>query len=300
MTSNTEQLAPAAPSENEVAFTSPTMLDALHGIIDLAKQKDQEIAALKAQLVEMQKNLDNAGEWYSGFQQLETWMHSQGLWADQDVRDGNPAVTLITGLTRNLKRIREEAAALALTKKQSELEVVANRERDVLTRAITEAATKAGLWNEAPQYGEHLLQLCEHLAEGYLGQVSLMKATQEQMVAQQQHAALAVKNLNGAAALLKRAFLHHTCSTVPLAYERYGSMDAMKAEGRSLWEKEVPVYLDAHANGAKRALELFAKQRAEYAAWLSTMPEDAFAPATHEEVLALYDKNCAPSEEAVA
>jgi hypothetical protein len=32
--------------------------------------------------------------------------------------------------------------------------------------------------------------------------------------------------------------------------------------------------------------------RAAYVAWLETQPDDAFAPATHAEVLALYDKNC--------
>lgn len=36
----------------------------------------------------------------------------------------------------------------------------------------------------------------------------------------------------------------------------------------------------------------FAQARRAYAGWLATQPEDAFAPATHAEVLALYDKNC--------
>lgn len=34
--------------------------------------------------------------------------------------------------------------------------------------------------------------------------------------------------------------------------------------------------------------------RAGYVSWLNAQPEDAFAPATHAEILAQYDANCAP------
>lgn len=38
----------------------------------------------------------------------------------------------------------------------------------------------------------------------------------------------------------------------------------------------------------------FAEARHAYATWLASMPADAFAPATHDEVLELYEKGCNP------
>lgn len=38
----------------------------------------------------------------------------------------------------------------------------------------------------------------------------------------------------------------------------------------------------------------YVQARQSYAGWLATQPSDAFAPATHVEVMALYDRNCKP------
>lgn len=46
------------------------------------------------------------------------------------------------------------------------------------------------------------------------------------------------------------------------------------------------------------AVPTFAESRQAYVDWLKSLPTDAFAPATHDEVLALYDKNCAPESPA--
>lgn len=45
-----------------------------------------------------------------------------------------------------------------------------------------------------------------------------------------------------------------------------------------------------------RTMPTFAQARRAYATWLASMPADAFAPASHEEVLALYDNNCNPEK----
>lgn len=51
----------------------------------------------------------------------------------------------------------------------------------------------------------------------------------------------------------------------------------------------------AQATPGEDANAKFAQARRAYAGWLATQPEDAFAPATHAEILALYDKNCDPA-----
>jgi hypothetical protein len=42
------------------------------------------------------------------------------------------------------------------------------------------------------------------------------------------------------------------------------------------------------------AFAAYLQARLSYVGWLATQPYDAFAPATHEDVLAVYDRNCNP------
>lgn len=296
MTTHTDNPLPGATRD----YLDPqdSLAEVLARAMELDKQKDAEIARLREETAELKKNLDNTAGWFSAYQDLENWMLREGLWGDQDIKDDNPAHTLIAGLKRNLKRIREEAATDAIARKQATLKADANAERDVLVKAIHDTAFKIGLApeEELPTYGPYLLSFCDEIANTFLKQVASTRAAQEQLAEQQQLVAATSRLMANTTTLISRALKHHTCNTVPLSYERYGSLDAQKAEGRALWEKDIPAFLNDQANGAKRAREQFEKSRAAYKQWLDTQPEDAFAPATHEEVMALYDKNCKPLE----